>query len=104
MNCQLTRCASADSKRLTRLPGGLSIDARVPDARRTPAAAQLRAANRLGARYVLIIGETELQKKQLTLKDMEGGQQEEIDLDEAVEKICQRLARSTPVIQASKGC
>jgi histidyl-tRNA synthetase len=54
--------------------------------------AQLRVANRLGARFVLIIGEQELEKKKLVLKDMQGGQQEEIDLDEAVEKICRRLA------------
>jgi histidyl-tRNA synthetase len=54
--------------------------------------AQLRAANRLRARYVLIIGEQELKKKKLILKDMSGGRQEEIDLDEAVETICRRLA------------
>jgi histidyl-tRNA synthetase len=66
--------------------------------------AQLRAANRLGARYVLIIGEEELRKKQLVLKDMEGGQQEEIELDEAVENICQRVARSTPVTKTPGAC
>jgi histidyl-tRNA synthetase len=53
--------------------------------------AQLRAANRLGARYTLIIGEQELSENRLILKDMEGGQQEEMELDEAVETICRYL-------------
>jgi histidyl-tRNA synthetase len=45
---------------------------------------------------VIIIGEDELSKGKCVLKDMEKSQQEEIDLDGAVRKICDRLAqRST---------
>jgi len=53
--------------------------------------AQMRAANRLSVRFAIILGEQELSKKRLILKDMEKGQQEEIQLDEAVETICRSL-------------
>jgi histidyl-tRNA synthetase len=53
--------------------------------------AQMRAANRLGAAYTVIIGEQELSKKQLILKEMQEGRQEEMDLDEAVDTICRML-------------
>ena len=55
--------------------------------------AQLRAANRMGARYVLIIGEDELDRGKVVLRDMEGSQQEEIDLDEAIQKVSDRLVQ-----------
>jgi len=55
--------------------------------------AQMRAANRFKARYVLIIGEDELNKGRFILKDMEKSQQEEIDHDGIVAGICDRLAR-----------
>jgi len=58
--------------------------------------AQMRTANRLGASYAVIIGEQELSKKRLILKNMKEGQQEEMDLDEAVEKICRTLGPATP--------
>jgi len=64
--------------------------------------AQMRAANRLGASYAVIIGEQELSKKQLILKDMKEGQQEEMDLDEAVEKICRTLGPAAPEGGSSK--
>lgn len=41
---------------------------------------QMKAANKLGARYVLMIGDDELEKGVATLKDMEDGQQETIDV------------------------
>lgn len=41
---------------------------------------QMKAANKLGARYVLMIGDDELEKGVVTLKDMEDGQQETIDV------------------------
>lgn len=58
--------------------------------------AQLRTANRSGARYALIIGEDELSRGKVVLRDMEKSQQEEIDLDETVQKVCGRLAQRPP--------
>jgi histidyl-tRNA synthetase len=46
--------------------------------------AQMRRANKLGARYVIIIGEEELQKGRAIRRDMELKVQDEISLDEAV--------------------
>ena len=63
--------------------------------------AQLRAANRLGARYTLIIGEDELKKGKLVLKDMKRSQQEEIGLDEMVQKVCDRLAQRSSEKQSN---
>jgi histidyl-tRNA synthetase len=42
----------------------------------------LRTANDLGARYVLIIGEDELKKNVVTLKDMTSGEQKEVKIEE----------------------
>jgi len=58
--------------------------------------AQMRAANRLEAPYAVIIGEQELDRKRLILKDMKEGQQEEMDFDEAVEKICRTVGPAAP--------
>jgi len=41
---------------------------------------QMRAANKTGTRSVMIIGETELEKNVVALKDMETGEQEEINM------------------------
>ena len=41
---------------------------------------QMKAANKLGARYVLMIGDDELEKGVVTLKDMDDGQQETVDV------------------------
>jgi len=49
--------------------------------------AQMRRANKLGARYVLIVGEEELRTGKAVLRDMTRKDQEEIRLDEAVEEI-----------------
>jgi histidyl-tRNA synthetase len=53
--------------------------------------AQMRRANKLGARYVLIIGEEELETGRALLRDMTRKDQEEIRLDEAVEEIKGRV-------------
>jgi histidyl-tRNA synthetase len=58
--------------------------------------AQLRAANRLGARYALILGEDELKRGKAILRDMRKSQQEEIELHEMVQKVCDRLAQRSP--------
>ena len=43
---------------------------------------QMRAANDRGARFVVILGENELEKEKVTLKDMSTGVQEEKDLND----------------------
>jgi histidyl-tRNA synthetase len=53
--------------------------------------AQMRRANKLGARYVLMIGENELETGRAVLRDMERKVQEEIRLDEAAEEIKGRV-------------
>lgn len=52
---------------------------------------QLRLANRLGARYVLILGEEELAKKKVLLKEMATGKQEEISLNKIVGEISRKV-------------
>ena len=49
--------------------------------------AQLKAADRQGARYALILGEEELEKKVLLIRDLTLGEQIEVPLIKAVEEI-----------------
>ena len=44
----------------------------------TSVKSQMRQANKAGAQFVLIIGEAELKKNVVTLKDMDKGHQEEV--------------------------
>jgi histidyl-tRNA synthetase len=53
--------------------------------------AQLKYADRLGAKKVLMIGENELKSGKVVLRDMSSGAQEEIDLDGLAEKLCEAL-------------
>ena len=53
--------------------------------------AQMRRANKLNSRYVLIIGEEELKSGRATLRNMTRKDQEEIRLDEAVKEIKGRV-------------
>jgi len=53
--------------------------------------AQMRRANKLGSRYVLIVGENELESGRAMLRNMTRMDQEEIRLDEAVEEIKGRV-------------
>ena len=53
---------------------------------------QLRLANRLKARYVAIIGEKEVRKKIVSVKDMRSGQQEEIALSDVVGVVAEKEA------------
>lgn len=53
--------------------------------------AQLKYADRLGAKKVLIIGENELKSGKVILRDMSSGVQEKIHLDGLVEKLCEAL-------------
>jgi len=49
--------------------------------------AQLRSANRLGARRAIILGPDEVSKGRATVRDMESGQQREIALDRLVREL-----------------
>ena len=51
----------------------------------------MRRANKLGSRYVLIVGENELESGRAMLRNMTRMDQEEIRLDEAVEEIKGRV-------------
>jgi len=44
--------------------------------------AQMKAANRLGSRYAMIFGEEELSRGRLMLRNMQDGQEQEIDLED----------------------
>lgn len=47
--------------------------------------AQMKYANKIGARFSAIIGESELENKAITLKNMENGEQQEVSFDQLVE-------------------
>jgi histidyl-tRNA synthetase len=49
--------------------------------------AQMRYADRIGARYVMIIGDDELKKGTCVLKNMKDGSQEEVALDSVVKSL-----------------
>jgi histidyl-tRNA synthetase len=51
---------------------------------------QLRRANRLGAAFTVMLGERELTDGKVALKNMQGGEQEEIPLVEVVDYLRQR--------------
>lgn len=53
--------------------------------------AQMRRANKFNSRYVLIIGEEELKKGRAIMRDMEEKVQEEMNLNEAIEEIKERM-------------
>jgi len=53
--------------------------------------AQMRRANKFNSRYVLIIGEEELKRGRVIMRDMEEKVQEEISLNEAIEEIKGRI-------------
>lgn len=48
---------------------------------------QMRSANKLGAKYVLIIGEDEVKKDVVTLKRMSDGMQKTLPLDQAIAEV-----------------
>jgi histidyl-tRNA synthetase len=53
--------------------------------------AQLRSANKIGAKYVLIFGQKEALENFVTVRDMESGVQQEIKLDKVVEEMKKKL-------------
>lgn len=58
--------------------------------------AQMRRADKLGARYVLIVGEDEQRSGQAILRDMEEKKQEEIPLSSIFEEIVRRVTGGIP--------
>ncbi len=67
------------------------------DTRGSSLKSQLRRANALGARVVLILGEGELGKNVVTLKDLAGHAQEEVPRSNAAAIVADRLAASGAV-------
>ena len=53
---------------------------------------QLKSANRADAAYVVIIGEGELASGRLTVRDLAGGEQQEVERSAAVAWLQERLA------------
>ena len=47
----------------------------------------MRTANDLGAKFVLIIGEDELKKNIVTLKNMSSGEQKELKSEELIKEL-----------------
>ncbi len=54
---------------------------------------QMRSADKHRCRYVIILGDDEIQKKSLTLKDMENGEQSALDLSGAVEALKKKISK-----------
>jgi len=55
--------------------------------------AQMKYADKLGARMVIIIGDDEIQQGYFTLRDMQSKEQVQIDKKEIVESVKDRLAK-----------
>jgi histidyl-tRNA synthetase len=52
---------------------------------------QFKAANRLHSKYVAILGDEEIQKNEINIKDMNTGEQEAISLSEVDTYLCKKL-------------
>jgi histidyl-tRNA synthetase len=55
--------------------------------------AQLRSANKMGAKWVLIFGQKEALENFVTVRDMETGMQQEVALDKVVEEMKKKLSK-----------
>lgn len=53
--------------------------------------AQFKAADRFQSKYVLVLGDEELEKKTINLKEMETGQQLEVPVENLIEELRKRL-------------
>ena len=67
---------------------GIRADLYPPGARMKK---QMKYANRINARYILILGPEEWEKKEIALKNMNTGEQSNINLTEAVDILLQKL-------------
>ncbi len=61
--------------------------------------AQLEAANKLKARYALIIGQKEVMDETIIIRDMENGIQEIVDYKKVVDEVQKRLERAQEVLK-----
>jgi histidyl-tRNA synthetase len=52
---------------------------------------QMKRADKLGARYVAIMGEDELARQQWTVRDMKESTQETLSLDQAAGQLIERM-------------
>lgn len=69
---------------------GLRIDKDYLDRNMKP---QMKSADRLAASYVVILGENELEKNVVVLKEMETGKQEEVSYDKAKQIMLARIEK-----------
>lgn len=69
---------------------GLRIDKDYLDRNMKP---QMKSADRLAASYVVILGENELEKNVVVLKEMETGKQEEVSYDKAKQIMLERIEK-----------
>ena len=53
--------------------------------------AQMKQANRIGARHVIILGDEEIEKNKIVLRDMQTGDQKEVSIQEIVKTIKQEI-------------
>jgi histidyl-tRNA synthetase len=60
---------------------------------------QLETANKLGVRYCMIIGQKEMVDGTVMIRDMEGGIQEIVDANKAVDEIVKRLSKLKEIEQ-----
>ena len=49
--------------------------------------AQKKKAGKLDSKYVIIIGEEEVQENKIVLKDFSTGEQEKLDIDKVIERV-----------------
>lgn len=49
--------------------------------------AQFKYANKINAKYTVVIGESEIEKNVVSLKDMENGEQREVSIDELIDEL-----------------
>lgn len=49
--------------------------------------AQFKYANKVNAKYTVVIGESEIEKNVVTLKDMESGEQKEVSIDQLIDEL-----------------
>jgi histidyl-tRNA synthetase len=59
--------------------------------------AQMREANKLNAKYVVIVGENELEKGMVQLKDMKSGEQFEIAIQEFSNEVMRKCSKNSTV-------
>jgi histidyl-tRNA synthetase len=70
------------------------------DTRGTSLKSQLRRANTLGARIVLILGETELAEGRVQVKDLGAHTQETLDRDQAMRVVIDRLVTASRTVDS----